>query len=253
MLRSSRGEFSLRPFLVGGGHIAEDGRVRRLQVDMAGAKRYADAQLDDYSGLPRGRFRWKPPLRLQVRARVAPGTRGTAGFGFWNNPFNPVSGIARLPDAVWFFFASPPNDMALVPGVPGNGWKAAVVHGARPGTVLWGVPALPAMLWARVTGRAGAAGWCLQHVTGAHEAPVSVDPGEWHQYAIEWETSQARFTVDGQEVLCAPSVPHGPLGFVAWIDNQYAVVTPRLGLGWGLLEVNEPQWLDLDIEELAGG
>jgi hypothetical protein len=39
--------------------------------------------------------------------------------------------------------------------------------------------------------------------------------------------------------------PRGPLGFVAWVDSQWAIVTPHGRLGWGLLDVATPQWLDL--------
>jgi hypothetical protein len=38
------------------------------------------------------------------------------------------------------------------------------------------------------------------------------------------------------------------MGFVAWIDNQYAIVTPQGNFGWGLLEESAPQWIE--IEEL---
>ena len=42
----------------------------------------------------------------------------------------------------------------------------------------------------------------------------------------------------------APNPPPGPLGFVAWIDNQYAVATPRGELRFGALTCG-PQWLEL--------
>ncbi len=38
--------------------------------------------------------------------------------------------------------------------------------------------------------------------------------------------------------------PHGPLGFIAWIDNQYAIVTPQGRLGWGIVP-NPDQGLTL--------
>jgi hypothetical protein len=46
-------------------------------------------------------------------------------------------------------------------------------------------------------------------------------------------------------VLVAPDPPPGPLGFVAWIDNQYAVATPRGSLRFGTL-ASEREWLALD-------
>jgi hypothetical protein len=50
--------------------------------------------------------------------------------------------------------------------------------------------------------------------------------------------------VDSQEVLRALTPPRGPLGFVTWIDNQYAIATPRGRLRFGALATNE-QWLEL--------
>ena len=50
--------------------------------------------------------------------------RGTAGFGFWNYPLSLTGAVLRPPDAIWFFGASQPSNMALVPGMPGWGWKA---------------------------------------------------------------------------------------------------------------------------------
>src|SRR5579859_5418526 len=82
---------------------------------------YADAQIDDYSALARANFRWKPPLRMEVRARSSQPVeacddshpdqsdgilRGTAGFGFWNYPFSPRGDILMVPEAIWFFYAS---------------------------------------------------------------------------------------------------------------------------------------------------
>src|SRR5437868_2985142 len=107
---------------VGGGHLLITADGLRIQVAGARRDRYADAQIDDYPDLPRGRFPWRPPLRLTVEARVSASLAGTAGFGFWNNPFSPLGGWPALPAATWFFYASPPSDMPLALGVPGSGW-----------------------------------------------------------------------------------------------------------------------------------
>src|SRR5436853_7051057 len=66
--------------------------------------------------------------------------RGTAGFGFWNYPFSVRGDVLMLPEATWFFYASPPSNMALVPHVPGWGWKAQVVHSMRLETLASSVP-----------------------------------------------------------------------------------------------------------------
>jgi hypothetical protein len=31
-----------------------------------------------------------------------------------------------------------------------------------------------------------------------------------------------------------------------WLDNQYMVVTPWGRLGWGLLDVQERQWMEVE-------
>lgn len=261
--------FLTRP---GGGTVGVTGAGLRLAIPASQARVYADAQIDDYDHLPRRAYRWRPPLRLTVRARgsapqhppalpamptprpsgaaVATPTghastlRGTAGFGFWNYPFTPTGAVLAPPEAVWFFYASPPSDMALIPGVPGWGWKAQVIHARRWGALAALPPTLATVGWARLTGNvAPAAGW-VRRLSGAAEAHLKADLADWHEYVLEWRPEAAHFLVDGEEVLAAPNPPRGPLGFVAWVDNQYAVATPRGTLRFGALDT-PAQWLDL--------
>jgi len=256
----------------GGGRLTLADSALRFALDSAEAGVYSDAQIDDYSAPGRRRaaqLLWRAPLRMETRARashpisppdatpalhVANGEqpqrflRGTAGFGFWNYPLSLSGAVLRLPDAIWFFAASPPSNMALVPGVPGWGWKAQVVHAHRVGALAAGIPLAGAALRARLTGDGAAAARWMQRVTGAHEAPLLADRGDithWHTYVIEWRREVARFFVDEREVLVVPQPPQGPLGFVAWIDNQYAIATPRGELRFGLL-ASGPEWLELD-------
>jgi hypothetical protein len=226
-----------------------------LRLVTAGARRdrYADAQLDDYAGLARRRFPWRPPLSLTVRARASGRLAGTAGSGFWNNPFSPLGGAPALPAAIWFFYASPPSDMPLALGVPGHGWKAACIDATTPAALMWAplgpavllanqAPALYRRIWPRV-----------QRSLSIAEAPVAALGQQWRKYTIEWRPHLARFAVDDMVVLETDRPPRGPLGFVAWVDNQWMVVTPRGRLGWGLLDA-QAQWLDLAlvrIEALA--
>ncbi|MGZ3672955.1 MAG: hypothetical protein ACXVCO_01480, partial [Ktedonobacterales bacterium] len=90
-----------------------------------------------------------------------------------------------------------------------------------------------------------AARW-VQRVSGAKEAPLdTTDLREWHDYTLEWRREEARFWVDGTFVLAVPEPPPGPLGFVAWVDNQYAVATPRGAFRFGTLD-SGPEWLEID-------
>lgn len=234
--------------------------------------RYTNAQIDDYGVRPPARFRWRPPLHVEVRARASHPAhpahparplpddqaddqrwlRGTAGFGFWNHPFTVTSVALRLPKALWFFAASPPSNMALVPGSPGWGWKAQVVHTHRPGVALGIAPTAAAVAWARISRREEMASRWVRRLSGTVEAPVDADLREWHTYTIDWRPDRARFFVDGVEILSAPNPPRGPLGFVAWIDNQYAIVTPRGQFRFGTLTVG-PQWLEIESLRILPG
>lgn len=256
--------------LAGVGRLAGGADGLRLTLEGATADRYSNAQIDDYSGRRASQYPWRPPLRLAVRARASHSTapagarpptgdgwlRGTAGFGFWNAPLTLGGGGVRLPDAVWFFAASPPSNMALTPGGVGYGWKAQVVHSQRWGALAAAPPLALTTLWALVSGDERPAARWLARLTGAREQsldPAQADLRVWHDYTLEWRPDTARFAVDGREVLAAPQPPAGPLGFVAWIDNQYAIATPRGKLHFGALDC-PPQWLELasvHIEPLA--
>jgi hypothetical protein len=202
--------------------------------------------------LARRQFAWRPPLTLHVRARFSHPSgqlRGTAGFGFWNDPFAMIGRRApALPRALWFFYASHPSDMALALDVPGAGWKAAALDAARLPALLL-APTVPLMiplmnidrlyrrLWPRVQ-RALAVGETL--------LDDMADMTVWHDYQLAWSESGARFLVDGRLALEVSPAPRGPLGFVMWLDNQYAIATPQGRFGWGLLETSGPQWMAVE-------
>jgi hypothetical protein len=243
-----------RPTQIGGGRLAvtADG----LRLALAGTRRgqYADAMIDDYGrasarpqGLPRRRFPWCPPLRLTVRARASGPLLGTAGFGFWNNPLAPLAeGPPALPAAIWFFHASPPSDLPLAAGVPGQGWKAACIDATRPAALAWAPLAPPVLLLNRRPWFARRIWPRVQRALRIAEAPIPAPAAEWHTYTLEWRMEQASFAIDGATVLETDRPPRGPLGFVAWVDNQWAVATPRGRFGWGLLDA-PPQWMDLGL------
>ncbi|MFN8503797.1 hypothetical protein [Kouleothrix sp.] len=231
---------------VGGGRLALVEEGLRLALVGASAARYADAQIDDYAGMARRDFPWRPPLRLLVRARASGPLLGTAGFGFWNNPFSPLGGWPALPAAIWFFHASPPSDMPLALGVPGYGWKAACIDATTPRALAWSPLALPVAL-ANQSERMRRRVWPrVQRDLRIAEAPIEPPGAEWREYAIEWREDGARFAIDGRTVLATDRAPRGPLGFVAWVDNQWMVATPRGHFGWGLVDV-PGQWMDLGM------
>jgi hypothetical protein len=174
--------------------------------------------------------------------------RGTAGFGFWNHPFSPdVRRMPRLPQAIWFFFASPPSNMALASGVPGFGWKAATLDATRlsaralipvalPAVLLMQRPALYARLWPGI-----------QRALKIDEHLLDLALlAERHTYSLDWQPNDARFAVDGVTVLATDHSPRGAAGFVAWLDNQFAVVTPQGDLRFGIVPVEQEQSLVLE-------
>lgn len=234
---------------VGTGKVARISGGLRLTVG-AEQQIYSNAQIADYSA-DNYHFRWRPPLRMSVTAWAsAPASdlRGTAGFGFWNHPFSPdVRRLPRLPRAIWFFFAAPPSNMALAEGVPGFGWKAATIDAARPAALALAPFALPAVLLMRRPALYATLWHRIQHRLhiGEHLLDGAL-LAERHTYSLEWRTDGAAFAVDGATVYEAPYAPRGACGFVSWIDNQYAVVTPQGKLGFGIVPIEREQSLFLE-------
>lgn len=241
--------------VVGEGSLEATASTFRFLLTDAGSDRYSDAQIDDYQGLPRRRFLWCPPLRLTVRARFSDPVgklRGTAGFGFWNDPFVMTGGrLPWLPRALWFFFASPPSNMKLDPGVPGYGWKAATIDALRPVALPLAFLALPAVLLMNIPALYRLLWPPIQRSVNIGEALVPAGMIGWHTYVLDWGQDRARFFVDpppvrpGDPFLEAPS-PRGPQGLVLWLDNQYLVITPQGRFRWGMRDVPQRQWMEVD-------
>ncbi|GCE12358.1 hypothetical protein [Tengunoibacter tsumagoiensis] len=243
--------------VLGTGSLSLQDAALRMEIQSLHKGHYADAQIDDYGKLARSAFPWRPPLRMEVRARsslpAATQTstistpdilRGTAGFGFWNYPFSVRGDLLMLPEAIWFFYASPPSNMALVPDIPGWGWKAQVVHTMRPGAFLSLLPTALTAGWGLLTQQTQSAARWVQRLSGAHEALLTTPLEEWHTYTLEWKSSCADFWVDGHHVLHAPQPPTRPLGFVAWLDNQYAIATPQGHFRFGTV-MSETEWFEI--------
>ena len=241
----------LKPFLAGTGQIDHD----RLLLPGAARDCYSDAQLDDYaprSGVTRRSFPHRPPFRVSLQARFSSSAIiGTAGFGLWNHPFAPGGGLPALPRALWFFYASPPSDMQLALDVPGYGWKAAAIDATRPSALAL-IPFAPLVLLLNRSRRFYRRVWpIVQRGLRIAEKSLPFDlMTDWHTYSIEWRIDRAMLSVDGRIVLETDRPSRGRMGFVAWIDNQYAIVTPTGRLGFGLLDLPAPQWLEIKTSEV---
>lgn len=238
---------------LGGGSVSASESGFRLELPSAGSHAYSDAQISDYAS--RADFVNRPPLRLSLRARAQGQLRGTAGFGFWNHAFMPGQRSFRLPRAIWYLFTGPDNDIALAKGVAGQGWKAAAIN-ARDWRFLALTPFAPLGFLLMRSRTLYDALWPIgQRAIGVSEAPLDGTLlREWHSYSIDWLAGRAIFAVDGEVAHQAEQVAPGPLGFIAWIDNQYAVVTPQGQFKWGLLAASGAQSLevsDIRISPLA--
>jgi hypothetical protein len=236
-----------------GGHVRKDEKDTLLLTIPPTQLGYTNAQVDDYRKLPRHQFPWRPPVLLKLRARAShPHPIGTLGFGFWNDPFTlsiGQGGAARRvpagPQAVWFFYGSPPNDIALVPGIPGYGWKAASLKSPTIPTILLAPLAIGAITLAQIPWLRRSVMKSAQRVIKAAECLLDLRLDEWHHYTLNWMPDRVIFEVDGEPILTAQTPPTKPLGFVAWIDNQYAVASPVGGFRFGVLPTDEEQWLEL--------
>lgn len=257
---------------VGHGTVIRAPGKLTMQVAPTPNNRYSNAQITDYD-YRTFEFRWQPPLRMTVQARFetsppnplsiaiergrkdAPlGLVGTAGFGFWNHPFSPdVARHFSRPQAVWFFFASAPSNMQLAKSVPGSGWKAAAIDARRwqflallpfapVGVLLMRIPALYDRLWA-----------IGQRAIGVSERLLDAALlWKTHTYTLDWRADGITFSVDGETIHEADHAPRGKLGFIAWIDNQYAIVTPQGHFGSGMVGVGQSQSLMLESILIEG-
>lgn len=223
----------------GAGQVEQDGDGWALRVTPASAVAYSNAMLTSYH--TRRDFSFGAGARLELTAHAEGTLHGTAGFGFWNHPYG--MGL-RPPRAVWFFFSTPPNDMPLALGVPGHGFKATVFDAQRLpfyallpfaplGVLLMRVPLLYRALWP--VGQ-----WAIGVDECALDAALLRTP---RRYAIDWGRDRVTFSMDGDTVFTTRRVPRGQLGFVAWVDNQYAIVTPQGRVGAGVVDGQDSQTL----------
>jgi hypothetical protein len=213
-------------------------------------RRYADAQIDDYGFRRKGGFHWRPGLEMQLRARFshpAGVLKGTAGFGFWNAPFgDPTVRLSLLPQATWFFYGSAPTDLPLAADRPGQGWFASTLDAGRWRALSMAPLALPVLILNQVTAWRRRIWPAVQQRLGISYAQLESDLTAWHDYRLVWRPDGCEFRVDNKSVLQTGQSPHGPLGFVCWLDNQYMVATAHGRFAAGVLQTTEEQWLEIE-------
>lgn len=210
---------------------------------------YTDAQIDDCIGR-RKAYPWRPGARFSLRARFsheADQLVGTAGFGFWNAPFgDPTVPWPTLPQAAWFFFGSPPNNLPLAQDRPGQGWFVATLD-ATTWRAVGLAPLAPVVLLLNQFGilRRKIWPWVQERLQISFQQ-IHEPMAEWHEYQLIWRQSGCDFLVDGRLIHQTSFSPRGPLGFVCWIDNQYLVAMANGRFQWGTLPISTPLFLEVD-------
>ena len=229
--------------------------VWHLEIPAGLKGHYRLAQLDDYYTLRRSELPWQPPLHISVQARVsAQDLLGTWGFGLWNNPFSLSLGLGggerrfpALPNAAWFFYASPPNYLSFRNDLPAQGFLAATFRSQHLPTLLLALGApLGALLV--IPGAAQLGRWLLRKFIQQEACRIEADVTAWHTYELDWEVEKVQMRLDGRSVMDTPVSPRGPLSLVLWIDNQYAALPPKGILAFGSLPAPAPAWLELSIK-----
>ncbi len=244
----------LIPQEIGGGKVEpisqEESSGYRLWLPAGPGDEYRLAQLDDYAKTPRSQFPLRAPCSLHLSARTSSDSiPGTWGFGFWNYPFGMSLGfggtgwrLPALPNAVWFFGASPENYLSFRKDKPAHGFLAQVFR--SPSFHPWLIPAGLALPFSRKWTRR-----LMSKVISEDGTRLGVDVTRWHRYSLEWRNDRVLFTVDEEFMLESTVSPASRLGLVIWIDNQYAAFTPEGKIGFGVLANPEPAWLEVkDIE-----
>lgn len=246
----------LLPSTASGGRVVQkDASAWRLELPPGDGQHYRLAQLDDYARLGRGAFLHRAPLTFSLRARASTESiPGTWGFGLWNDPagmgFLAGGGLRlpALPNAAWFFFASPPNHLSLRDDLPATGSMTATFRSPEwhPLLLMLGSPALPLLLFAplgRLLRR------LARRIVRQDAAALEVQPTQWHAYRLDWKFDRVDFYVDGRLVHQTGVVPAGPLGLVIWVDNQYAAWAMDGRPRYGRLSDTQPAWIE--VEELV--
>jgi hypothetical protein len=216
----------------------------RLGINEAQDDNYRDAQLDDYDGLSRRRFPHHC-LSISLRARASSNSiQGTWGFGLWNDPFGMSFGfggkrfqLPALPNAIWFFSASPQNHLSFQENNPAHGFMTQVFSAPRfhPSIIPAGIafPFFPQMT-RKLLGK----------IINEDGHSLDIDVTQWHRYRLEWVVNRSTFWVDDVNVFETRISPRPPLGVIIWIDNQFASFTAKGKVAFGVLRGGD-EWIEV--------
>jgi hypothetical protein len=241
----------LIPHFTPGAQISTiEGTHCRLLIPASEKRTYRLAQLDDYGKRRRPHFPWQSPTSFSLQARASQAEiPGTWGFGLWNDPFSFKIGfggshfLPALPNAAWFFFASPPNYLSFRSDLPADGALAAVFRAPHIPTWLF-APALLGLPLLLIPPAARLARRMAGGIISEDSSRLELDPTEWHRYRLDWRTNGVDFFLDDQMTFSTQLSPRGPLGFILWIDTQYAAWTPDGRLKYGTLP-SESNWIEV--------
>jgi hypothetical protein len=219
---------------------------------------YSLAQIDDHTRRQRNKYHWKPPLTLSLQARAsAEDIPGTWGFGFWNDPFGFLLGyggqathLPSLPEAAWFFHASPKNYLSFRNDLPAQGFLAAIFKPKKVPPVLLAL-ASPSLALTFNRHTAEVIRGVLRRFVQQDAASIPGDVTEWHTYKLDWRADQVTFSTDGRDILHTELSPQGPLSLVIWVDNQYASLPPGGRLRYGTQP--NPTPVSLQVREFELG
>jgi hypothetical protein len=259
MIDRVNSEFDLTGFYLtgrttAGATIEHTGQHRiRLAIPAGPIGQYRLAQLDDYAGLKRPAFAHQPPFHLCLKLRASESALpGTWGFGLWNDPFGlglpgmgGGLGLPALPQAAWFFHASPENYLSLEDSGPENGWLAMTFTSSRLRPWDYALAMLLPLL-AIPAGRRSLRRIARRFVR-SQAVELGVNPEDWHLYCLDWREGGANFRVDDKLVFESELSPVGRLGLVIWIDNQFMGYMPDGRLQYGLLVNPEAAWIEVEL------
>ena len=181
-----------------------------------------------------------------------PDIQGTWGFGLWNDPFSLSLGLGGgsrrfpvLPNAVWFFYGSPPNFLSFQDNLPAQGFLAQVFRSLNipPFVLAVGGMVFPFLSWPWVARRLRSV---FRRFIRDCSIGLDLDLCQWHTYTLTWREEMVSYHIDGTGVFESPLSPCYPLGLVIWIDNQYAAYPPSGDVSYGLLPSTEPAWMEFN-------